>query len=424
VNPTAGTPLDPAMGVAVATQNLMLSMQQSEQQREVVRLQERAEDKSAKSLIRNLSPRQQGLFLKLCTNHMQKEPVMPAFITSCLAERNPIRATNLITQETRKWRGAVSTSGLARFLSGGYVSQEGNRGEPGGFTAFMFHPKSPLSKGSSTESAIKTRARIREFLDVDADEETVKFYHKRELFIPTNENELKIVIQTWHDLLVLLTVEDTIATEGLAHILEKFDDHYEAIQEMFLSVKDFGLTVLVILDNHLQRFFEMVSAMDDVTKASRRERDYLYGKANEFLEGLENLVPPSVVIPQCLRSTPTDNNTNKAGEGSPAKKKRKTATKDSTTKLKDLAPNPEPQQAWSIPEGKAFNDFFTIGGINEKGWPRLADPRFDSDRSMCLRFQVKGECTTACTLAHTPRNKMSNKQETDIAARFKAIYKN
>ena len=47
--------------------------------------------------------------------------------------------------------------------------------------------------------------------------------------------------------------------EGIATILEQFDNHYQVIQEMFASTADFGLAVLVILDNHMQKFFEMVS---------------------------------------------------------------------------------------------------------------------------------------------------------------------
>jgi hypothetical protein len=82
----------------------------------------------------------------------------------------------------------------------------------------MFHPKSPLTKGSSVESAVKGKGRIRKFFDLDADDETIKFYQKKDFFAPTNEKHLKMVLQTWHDLLVLLTVKDTIATEGLALI--------------------------------------------------------------------------------------------------------------------------------------------------------------------------------------------------------------
>ena len=139
----------------------------------------------------------------------------------------------------------------------------------------MFHPRSPFSTGTSTESIVQGKSRIREFFDLEADEETLTFYQKKEFSIPTSENEVKIVLETWHYLLVLLTVERSIAVEGIAIILEQFDDHYQVIQEMFASTADFGLTVLVILDNHLQKCFEMVSDMEDMTKASSRQRDFL-----------------------------------------------------------------------------------------------------------------------------------------------------
>jgi hypothetical protein len=153
VNSQAGTSLNSASGLAVATHGLMISMQNAENHR----IQERAEDKSAKSLMRNLSPRQQALFTKLCADDMGTVAKMPPFITSCPAEKTPIRATNLVQQASRKWKGGFSEADLSRFLAGGCVSQEGHLAEPGGFTGFVFHPKSPLSKGTSTESAIKGR---------------------------------------------------------------------------------------------------------------------------------------------------------------------------------------------------------------------------------------------------------------------------
>ena len=109
--------------------------------------------------------------------------------------------------------------------------------------------------------------------------------------------------------------------EGIATILHHFDDHFQVIQEMFASTADFGLRVLVVLDNHLKKFFEMVSDMEDMTKASSRQRDFLWCQATEFLEGLENRRPPSVVIPQCLRCTPTLSNGGSNDPG-PAKKKK------------------------------------------------------------------------------------------------------
>ena len=77
-------------------------------------------------------------------------------------------------------------------------------------------------------------------------------------------------------MLVILTVERSIAVEGIAIFLDQFDDDYQVIQEMVASTADFRLTVLVILDNHLKKFFEMVSEMEDMTKASSRQRDFLW----------------------------------------------------------------------------------------------------------------------------------------------------
>ena len=82
---------------------------------------------------------------------------------------------------------------------------------------FMFHPRSPFTKGLSTESIVKGKSRIREFFELEAYEETLTFYQKEKFFIPISENELKIILQTWHDPLVLLTVVNrSIATEGIA----------------------------------------------------------------------------------------------------------------------------------------------------------------------------------------------------------------
>ena len=94
--------------------------------------------------------------------------------------------------------------------------------------------------GTSTESLIKGRGRVQEFFDLEANNKTLKFCQRKEFFVPTSENKLKIVLQTWHDLLGLLTVRDSIATKGNSLILDKCNDHFQVIQEMFVSIKDFS----------------------------------------------------------------------------------------------------------------------------------------------------------------------------------------
>ena len=45
---------------------------------------------------------------------------------------------------------------------------------------------------------------------------------------------------------------------------------------MFASIAGFGLTVLVIVDHHLQKFFEVVSNMEDMHKVSSCQQDFLW----------------------------------------------------------------------------------------------------------------------------------------------------
>ena len=87
-----------------------------------------------------------------------------------------------------------------------------------------------------------------------------------------------------------------------------------------------------------------------------------------------------------------------------------------------MVSNAEPQQAWLVPYGKRYLDFFAMGSVNKTGWPKVNDPRFDKPRSMCIQFQVKGTRTEGCSLAHITKSKMSNKQETDVTAKFRAVY--
>jgi hypothetical protein len=49
---------------------------------EATRVKERLEDKSKETLIRNLGPRQQGVFLKVCTDNMRTPPLY------CVLDKN------------------------------------------------------------------------------------------------------------------------------------------------------------------------------------------------------------------------------------------------------------------------------------------------------------------------------------------------
>jgi hypothetical protein len=67
-------------------------------------------------------------------------------------------------------------------------------------------------------------------------------------------HELQIQIETFQNLLELLTCHDSVVTHGLSVALREFKNHYTMIQEMFATVPQFGLKFLYSLDRQVQRF--------------------------------------------------------------------------------------------------------------------------------------------------------------------------
>ena len=128
---------------------------------------------------------------------------------------------------------------------------------------------------------------------------------------------------------------------------------------MFASTANFGLTVLVILDNHLQKFFEMVPRplLARGTFCGARPpnawKDWKIGDHHQSS------------FPQCLRRTQT---APKGGGNDPGPgKKKKSSTADNGKKKLATVSNLEPQQAWSIPHGKRYLDFFAMGPAHKTG---------------------------------------------------------
>ena len=65
-----------------------------------------------------------------------------------------------------------------------------------------------------------------------------------------------------------------------------------------------------------------------------------------------------------------------------------------------------------------------MGSVNESGWPKVTDPRFDIPCAICIQIQVKGALHRRVLPSHIAKSKMSNnnKQETDIMAKFRTVY--
>jgi hypothetical protein len=95
-------------------------------------------DEHKTSMISRLSSEQSELFTLLSAKDWRDyKPALSEFAKQLLADRDPFKAMNLITSETRAWRGTVGRRGITQFFCMGYAATDIET-QPGGFTIFMF----------------------------------------------------------------------------------------------------------------------------------------------------------------------------------------------------------------------------------------------------------------------------------------------
>jgi hypothetical protein len=138
--------------LALAAQTLTMAVTTNETNR----VRERDEDKSSKSLISNLGPRQQCLFERLATDSMGDPPALSAFLVNVLREKSPAKSAHLLMAKMCKWKGCCTEASIHRFLACGFMSE--NTSDLGGLPGLIFAKRSLLSTGSA--SAANERQRV------------------------------------------------------------------------------------------------------------------------------------------------------------------------------------------------------------------------------------------------------------------------
>ena len=222
---------------------------------------------------------------------MRETPEMTDFMTNLTSRKTPQKAIGLIQSETRDWEGTYSVGGMHRLLSNGFLSQEINRANPGGFSIFMFHPRTVEvhSKGRNDL--------LREYLGMDVDESTLEYYTKQGYFAPSNPHDLRVQLQTSVDMLQLLTCPGSIAAAGINYILEpkRWARMTTVLGDRFKAEKDFGAQFCYILDRSLQNFFDKVTRWADIKEDG--DPRYLLTKAEDLIESIEDGKGLNVILP-------------------------------------------------------------------------------------------------------------------------------
>ena len=108
-----------------------------------------------------------------------------------------------------------------------------------------------------TKAFDKNTARLREYFDLDVEDDTIAYYAKQGFFHPKNPGDLHTQLQTAHDMLELLNCKKSIATTGLAYILQpkRWRKMVTILHDRFRTQANFGSKFVYSVDRTLQNFF-------------------------------------------------------------------------------------------------------------------------------------------------------------------------
>jgi hypothetical protein len=338
---------------------------------------DRTRRESEKSILKTMGPTQRDLFTALCTRNMSRAPAMSEFMRNLTSSRTPQKAINLLQSETRDWEGTFSVGGFHRMLSNGFLSQDANRSNPGGFTIFMFYPKTADSGGKAFGKG--NSELLREYLGMDVEESTLEYYMKQGYYTPSTPNDLRIQLKTALDMLELLTCDGTIAGKGLAYVLDprRWNRLTTVLNDRFNSETEFGAKFCYTLDRHLQTFLDKMTRWEDL--AVEGQPRYLTNKAEELLEKLEDGQGLNVVLPVALRAARSEAPKKRGGTATSASpdrpKKAKLDPSDKATDPQAAHTNNELVDEWRLPSGTKYLDVFDAKMPGLKGWHPLSSRR-------------------------------------------------
>ena len=388
------------------------------------RTTERSLQESKNSLLKTMDSVQKDLFTSLSTTDLSIPPVMSTFMTTLTKSASPQKAIGLLKNRALDWEGSFSEGSCHRMLANGFLSLEKNRANPGGFTVFMFHPRTVDTGARTFDSDTAT---LRDYFGMDVEDSTVAFYAKQGFFHPTNSHNLRIQLQTALDMLELLTCENSIATKGLHYILnpQRWRRYSTEIHDRFLAEKSFGTKFLYSVDRTLQTFFRRLTRRQGSEEAMEGSPTFLLDHAVDLIAKLESGASMAVTLPASLM---TRGRTDSANSTVPATKKAKMGDSSTPSTKKSASfhhhtethTNTHVHASWLAPKGSDFLDLFKDRSPGTKPWPKLQDQRLPKKNRqiksapLCTRFQMTAKCTHGCQLAHVFAKDMSQAEFSQV----------
>jgi hypothetical protein len=389
-----------------------------------LRSSQREEHKT--SMISRLSSEQSALFTLLSARDWRDyKPELSEFAKQLLADRDPFKAMNLITSETRSWRGTVGRRGITQFFCMGYAATD-IKTQPGGFTICMFRPKNadqPLSQAALRQS-------LRHLLgDTKVDDDTVQYFAQNDFYLPDSIDRLEVQLQTCISFLDLITADKGIASEGYSEGLRLLRSDRQAFETIQAKDDRFSIKVAYLLDRVFQSFVNQLahyrSSQSPIRAAKRRLKNQQEDDVSEALRQIRFGIAPAIYLPASI-SDPPENNTRPDDGASRVAEKKKKATTTSERPARKPETNSNMVSEWKVPTGKRYGDFFNPVRFpeNTKGWPRF--PHHNTARprqaALCMRFQCDGKCNSECNFSHVDPGSIPKPTKDEITSRLQQIY--
>jgi hypothetical protein len=380
-------------------------------------------------MLSRYSPEQAALFkLISATDWDDEDPVINPFTTKLIEDKDLNKAVDTIASETRRWTGQVSSRQLASFLSGGFAAPDITK-SPGGFTAFMFRPKSAEMARNPEEERNAIRSM---FGDAKLDEASIKFYSKKDFYLAGNLPELEEQLHTTIKFLNLLTYEGGIASEGYTFGLRFLSENRPVFLQVIEKSPLFCTEFIYHLDSVFQTFLYKLGrhyqAPNPIREARNELRRYQVKSIYGTMKGFEFGSIPNLTLPSSLTvgasSAPKRAGTRASAAASSPKEKQ--ANRAKAQGLPWFTKNPCPETAWLLPEGKTYGDYFNTNEeslrANVRSWPRLKHHSSNAMKPICIKYQCVGSCRERCDMAHIPPDKMENSIKQANSKRFAEVY--
>jgi hypothetical protein len=390
-----------------------------------------AKEDKKRSMLSRLAPEAAKLFDLLSARDWDdSNPKMNPFLRDLISDKDSHRASGIMMTRTKKWSGEISDKGLLSFFANGFAANDIQE-SPGGFTIFMFRPITANVSGNRKDRRQQVKAM---FGHAELDEEAIKYYAESDVFLPETLSDLEEQIYTCVKALELLTEREGIAADGYLHGLNMIQKGRRLFKNFLSEDPLFAVKFAYLLDRVFQNFVDKLGDFYKDRRPIRRARHLLENSQKKAIEramiGYEVSAPPRLFLPNSLRvEVRGDKHRQDPAEGGAKAKRGKAAaeTADNSPAPAWWTKNPNTVQAWRLPEGKTYPDYFDTRvpekKVNTTEWPKLPHHKNPTKvKGLCLKYQSKGFCSAACYMSHVDPGKMDSETRKAIDDRFKQVY--